>query len=112
MAAGIGPLPAERALALVQAAVYEAVNGIMQRYPVSDLKLQSVPGASVKPAVAAANRVALMQLVSNQTAVIDKAYQAAITAISDEAARKTGIAVGEQAVQGILEKRANDGATD
>lgn len=112
VAAGIGPLPAERALALVQAAVYEAVNAITQRFPVSDLKLQSVPGASVEAAVAAANRVALMQLVSNQTAVIDNAYQAALTAIRDEAARKAGIAVGEQAAQGILARRANDGATD
>ena len=31
VAAGIGPLPAERALAIVHAAVYEAVNAITQR---------------------------------------------------------------------------------
>ncbi len=111
MASGIGPLPAERALAIVHAAVYEAVNAITQRYPVSDLKLQPVPDASVEAAVAAANRVALTQLVSSQTAAIGKAYHAAIAVVSDEAAKKAGIAVGEQAAQGILAMRADDGAS-
>ena len=44
---GMGPLPADRALAIVQAAVYEAANAITHRYPVSDLKLKGMPGASV-----------------------------------------------------------------
>lgn len=110
VAAGIGPLPAERALAMVHAAVYEAVNAITRRYPVSDLKLDSAPGASVEAAIAAANRVALTHLTPNQTAKIDQAYQAAIAAIGNEAAKKAGIAVGEQAAQRILAMRANDGA--
>ena len=42
--AKIGPLPAERALAIVQASVYEAVNAITQRYAVQDTKLQAAPG--------------------------------------------------------------------
>lgn len=112
VAAGIGPLPAERALAIVHAAVYEAVNAITQRYPVSDLKLDSAPNASVEAAIAAANRIALMQLVPNQKAEIDKVYQAAIAAVGNEEARKAGIAVGEQAAQQILTMRVNDGATD
>ncbi|MBX3616916.1 vanadium-dependent haloperoxidase [Nitrosomonas sp.] len=112
VAAGIGPLPAERALAIVHTAVYEAVNAITQRYPVSDLKLQPAPDASVEAAVAAANRVTLMQLVPNQTAAIDMAYQTVIAAVSDEVARNSGIAVGERAAQGILSMRANDGASD
>ncbi len=110
--ASIGPLLAERALAIVQAAVYEAVNAITQHYPISDLKLEPVPGASVEAAVSAANRVVLAQLIPDQTAVIDKAYQAAIVVIRDEAARKAGIAVGEQAAQGVLAMRADDGAFD
>ncbi len=73
--AGLGPLPAERALAMVQASVYEAVNAITQRYPVSDLKLETASGASVEAAVAAANRVMLTKLVPSQQAIIDHAYQ-------------------------------------
>jgi len=110
--AEIGPLPAERALAMVQAAVYEAVNAITRRYPVSDLKLEPAAGASVEAAVAAANRAVLTQLVPDHRAAIDKAYQAAIAAVSGEAARKYGIEAGEQAAQGILAMRANDGAFD
>lgn len=112
VAANIGPLPAERTLAIAQAAVYEAVNAITRRYPISDLKLQSEPGASIEAAVAAANRTVLMQLIPNQIAAIDKAYQSAITVIKDESARKSGIAIGEQAAQGILAVRINDGTFD
>lgn len=112
VAANIGPLPAERTLAIVQAAVYEAVNAITRRYPISDLKLQSEPSASIEAAIAAANRAVLMQLIPNQITAIDKAYQATITVIKDEAARKSGIAIGEQAAQGILAMRIQDGAFD
>ena len=51
---GLGPLPVDRALAIVHASVYEAVNAITRRYPVSDVKLKAAPGASVDAAVAAA----------------------------------------------------------
>ena len=108
--AGLGPLPAERALAMVQASVYEAVNAITQRYPVSDLKLETASGASVEAAVAAANRVMLTKLVPSQQAIIDHAYQTAMTAIADGPAKSNGIAVAEKAVAGTLARRANDGA--
>ncbi len=57
--ANIGPLPADRVLAIVQASVYEAVNAITQRYPVHNVKVETAPGASIQAAVAAANRAAL-----------------------------------------------------
>ncbi len=109
--AGIGPLPAERALAMVQASVYEAVNAITQRYPVSDVKLEAAPGSSVEAAVAAANRAMLTKLVRSQQAIIDHSYQAALTAIAEGPAKSNGIAVGEKAVAAVLARRANDGAS-
>lgn len=109
--AGMGPLPAERALAMLQASVYEAVNAITQRYPVSNLKLEAIPGASVEAAVAAANHVMLTKLVPSQQTAIDLSYQAALTAIPDGPAKINGIAVGERAVSAIVAWRANDGAT-
>lgn len=108
--AGLGPLPAERALAMVQASVYEAVNAITQRYPASDLKLEATPGASVEAAVAAANRAMLTKLVPSQQTSIDHAYQTALTAIADGSGKSNGIAVAEKAVAGILARRADDGA--
>ena len=108
--AKIGPLPAERALAIVQASVYEAVNAITQRYAVQDTKLQAAPGASVEAAVAAANRAALTQLVPSQQSAIDHIYQAALAVIADGESKAGGIAVGEKAAQAILALRAGDGA--
>lgn len=111
VASGMGPLPADRALALVQTAVYEAANAITKRYPASDLKLKSTPGASVAAAVAAANRATLSQLTPSQLAAIDAAYRAALASIPDNAAKTHGIAVGEKAAVEILARRTDDGAT-
>ncbi|MBX3306889.1 MAG: vanadium-dependent haloperoxidase [Nitrospira sp.] len=108
--AGLGPLPAERALAMVQASVYEAVNAITQRYPVSDVKLEPTPGASLEAAVAAANRAMLAKLIPSQQAIIDHAYQAVLTTIADGPAKSNGVAVAEKAVAAVLARRANDGA--
>ncbi len=109
--ANIGPLPAERALAIVHASVYEAVNAITQRYPVSSVKLEAATGASVEAAVAAANYAALTQLAPSQQVAIDNEYQAALAIITDGVAKARGIAVGEKAVAAVLALRANDGAT-
>jgi hypothetical protein len=109
--ANIGPLPAERALAIVQASVYEAVNAITRRYPVNDVKLQAAPNASVEAAVAAANRTVLTRLVPSQQAVIDNAYQAALAAVTDGESKARGITVGEEAAAAILALRINDGVT-
>lgn len=109
--ANIGPLPAERALAIVQTSVYEAVNAITQRYPISDVKLQAAPDASIEAAVAAANRTALIKLVPSRQTEIDSVYHAALTAIADEAAKIRGIAVGEEAAAAVLALRIDDGAT-
>lgn len=108
---GMGPLPADRALAIVQAAVYEAANAITQRYPVSDVKLKAMPGASVEAAVAAANRAVLAELAPSQQAAISAAFQKALASIPDSAAKTNGISVGEKAAAAILATRADDGYT-
>lgn len=108
--AGVGPLPADRALAIVQTAVYEATNAITQRYLVSDLKLKSKPGASVEAAIAAVNRATLVALAPSQQAAIDTAYREALASLPDTSARTEGILIGEKAAAGILARRADDGA--
>jgi hypothetical protein len=71
--ARLGPAPANRVLAIVHTAVYEAVNAITQRYPSERVQLDAAPGASVVAAVAEANRATLSQLVPAQQATIDRA---------------------------------------
>ena len=110
VSARMGPPPANRALAIANTAVYEAVNAITKRYPAGSLKLEAAPGASVDAAVAAANRTALSKLLPSQQSAIDIAYQAALSKIADGPAKTSGIAVGEKAAAAILAMRADDGA--
>ena len=108
--AGLPPPPANRALAMVQTAVYEAVNAITKRYPADRVTPNAAPDASVAAAVASANRTMLLRLVPSQQAAIDKSYAAALSAIADGPAKTAGIAVGEQAAAAVLAWRADDNA--
>ena len=108
VSAKMGPPPANRAMAIANTAVYEAVNAITKRYPAGALKLDAAPGASVDAAIAAANRRALAKLLPSQQAAIDSAYQAALAKIADGASKTSGIAVGEQAAAAILAMRAEE----
>jgi hypothetical protein len=109
-AAGLPPPPANRALAMVQTAVYEAVNAITKRYPADRIALNAAPDASVAAAVAAANRALLSRLAPSQQDKIDKAYVSALAATADGPAKTAGLALGEQAAAAVLAWRADDGA--
>jgi hypothetical protein len=110
VAAKLPPPPAYRAMAMVQSAVYEAVNAITKRYPLERVPLDAAPGASVEAAVAAANRATLLKLVPSQQAAIDSAYQTALSATAESPAKTAGLAVGDKAATAILALRADDGA--
>src|SRR5215831_1526705 len=109
-AAKLTPAAGTRILAIVQTAVYEAINAITHRYPSGASKVPASAGASVEAAVAAANRTALTKLLPSQQAAIDAAYQSAIAAIADGAAKSAGIAVGEKAGESLVAMCADDGA--
>ena len=110
VAARVPPPLATRLMAILQTAVYEAVNAITERYPSNRVHLDAAPGASVDAAVAAANRATLSRLVPSQQAAIDGAYETVLTTIPDGPAKVRGIAVGEKAAAAILALRAYDGA--
>ena len=93
----IGTPPAMRVMAIVQAAVHDAVTA-------------AAPGASIDAAVAAANRAALAKLLPAQQATIERAYQAALAAIPASPAKDSAIAIGEKAAASVLAARADDGA--
>src|SRR5215470_6245964 len=111
VAAKLGTAWGYRVLAMVQSAVYEAVNAITKRYPPERVPLDAAPGASVEAAVAAANRATLLQLVPSQQAAIDSAYQTALSTIAESPAKTAGLAVGDKAAAALLALRADDGAT-
>lgn len=100
---------AVRAMAIVQIAVFEAVNAITQRYPPYHAKIEAAPGASVEAAVAAATRAALSKLVPALQTTIEADYQAALKLLPDGPSKAGGIAVGERAAAAILAWRLDDG---
>jgi len=102
---------ANRALAIVDTAIYEAANAITKRYPAGDLKIEAPAGASVDAAIAAASRNTLVRLVDGKQVEIEAAYQAALGRIPNGKAKIDGIAVGEKAAAAILARRSEDGFT-
>ncbi|MCC6396149.1 MAG: vanadium-dependent haloperoxidase [Bacteroidetes bacterium] len=106
--ANIGPGLANCVRAVVQTAVYEAVNAITKRYPESGLGLKASRTASIEAAVAAANRAVLARLVPFQKHAIDSMYQAALASLADGQAKTEGIALGEEAAAAVIANRAED----
>ena len=106
--AGKHPLPVTAVeYAIVQLAIYDAVESIDQRYqPYHGF----VPGAtgSMTAAAAKAGHDALLGLFSGQQVSIDLAYANFLTAYGIDPS-DPGIAVGAQAAASILALRANDG---
>jgi PAP2 superfamily len=108
--AKLPPPPANRVLAIVHTAVYEAANAITKQYPAGGLQLKAAPGASVDAAIAAASHATLAKCVPSQQAAIDTAYQAALARVADGPAKTSGIAVGAKAAAAVLAVRLDDGA--
>ena len=92
----------DRAATHVALAMFEALNAIDRRYQ-SYLDLAAAEGAASQDAAAAtaAYRV-LLAHYPGQRGALDDAYQLAMNAVSDAAAREAGRAVGERAAQAAL----------
>ena len=99
--------------AMVQGAVYDAVNGIAGGYEPYLIRPAASPTDSIDAAVAtAAYRVLLAVVPSSQTAALAtlaSQYQAALLAIPDGASKTGGISAGEIAAAAMIAARANDG---
>ena len=97
--------------AIVQTAVYDAVNAICG-FPFDPYAVTAevqIP-AMAEAAVAAAAHDVLVALYPDQAPVLDQQYSAYLDAIPGHTAGKlNGIAVGQQTAAGILSLRKNDG---
>ena len=125
--AGQNAVVQSRSVAMVQAAVHDALNAIDRRFASYALDGVLDPLASADAAIAAAAHDTLVGLIpvgalpfvgfgslAQQTAGVlfaDSAYASALGAIPDGAAKTRGIAVGHAAAQAILTLRIGDGAT-
>lgn len=111
-AAPFNPPREARALAMVQAAVFNAVNAIHHRYPpYGAAPAAAPPHASVEAAVAAAAHDTLVGLYPAQHPSLDTQYGSFLAglACSPEQVR-TGTGVGHAASMALLARRASDGS--
>jgi hypothetical protein len=103
-----GPARTARAFAIVQLAVFDALNAIEMRYP-SYAGLPCAPGdTSPDAAIAQAAHDALVAIWPSQARMFDAQLAADLSRIPFSRARFNGIAVGRQAAQAILALRAQD----
>jgi hypothetical protein len=107
---GTNPMAQSRTLAVLHAAIHDALNAIELRYAPYTPGLPPAPGASVEAAAAAASLEVLTTLVPDRASFVTSAYAAAVATLDDEAARAAGIATGRAAARATLARRRHDGA--
>ncbi|GAA2877579.1 hypothetical protein Acy02nite_62290 [Actinoplanes cyaneus] len=107
------PATAARSFAMVQGAVYDAVNAVTGvRYEPYLTAPKTRHGASADAAVAAAASGVLLSLFPGQAATVQAQYDTALAAIPDGRAKNDGIAVGRKTAAAMIAARAGDGAFD
>jgi PAP2 superfamily len=108
--AGQGPTVAYLHLAMVQGAVYDAVNAIEGGYqPYLAAPATADPGDSAPAAVATAAHDVLVGLFPGQQATLDGKLATSLAAVPDGPAETGGIEVGAAAAAAMLAARTNDG---
>lgn len=108
-----------RAFAMVQISVHDALNSIDPRYQSYAVVPTASADASPEAAVAAAARGTLLGLLAtvpdsqsrtNSINLVNDTYAAALAAIPDGSSKTDGIAAGVNASDAILAMRSNDGS--
>jgi hypothetical protein len=95
-------------LAIVQAAVYDAVQSIEGRFKPYHVKIHKASGSPAAAAAKAAHDV-LFNRFPGQAAFLDTAYHDYLSH-NGLAEDDPGVAVGRKAADGIIELRSNDGS--
>jgi membrane-associated phospholipid phosphatase len=111
-AAPFDPPLESRNLALVQGAVFDAVDSIRGRHRPHAIRSVGSNDASVVSAEATAAYRTLLALYPTQAASLDQAYQASLAKVPDGTAKTHGVMVGEAAAQAMLAIRALDHSAD
>jgi hypothetical protein len=113
-AAAIPPPPSARIDAIVQASVFDAVNGIERRYAFYHVAPAAPRGASCAAAAASAAYTTLVTLIPGQKPLFDAQLAATLAQISDDSSDpgrsvQRGLAWGRAVATDILTWRATDG---
>lgn len=108
---GTSPYTAIRQLAMVHAAMFDAVNSIERRYQPYLVQLPADPTTSKDAAAAAAAATVLVTIDDKAAADIWRALAAYLVSIPDGVPKTNGIHLGESVAAKLLEARAHDGSS-
>src|SRR6266849_6601846 len=104
------PPQAERVMATMHVAMFDAVNSIEHRYRPYLLQLPAAKGTSKEAAAAAAAAAALAGLHPNATEEMNAALTAYLAAMPPGPAKEDGIKLGRAIAAKIVAQRATDGS--
>jgi hypothetical protein len=99
-----------RNVALVDVAMFDALNAIEPRYAPYRVQLSASPETSRDAAAAAAAHYLLVRLYPEQVQELDAAFHAALAAVPEGPPKAQGIQLGEHVAAVIFEERTTDGA--
>jgi hypothetical protein len=97
-----------RGLAMMHAAMFDAVNAIERRYAPFQVDMTAPKNASAEAAAAAAARRVLLELVPQQREAIDATFFATVARIPEGDPKNRGAALGEDVAVKIALWRAGD----
>jgi hypothetical protein len=100
-----------RSMAVLHAAVYDAVNAIVKTHSDYLVHVNAPRHASVAAAAAQAAHDVLVQLYPSQTSALDADLATSLGTVADGQAKDQGVRVGATAAAQILSLRSNDGST-
>ena len=103
------PAAGQRVVAIMHAAMFDAVNSIERRYRPYLVQLPADAGAS-KEAAAVAAAGAVLTVLYPQDATLKEKLASSLAAIPDGPAKSAGIRLGQEVAAKVLAARANDGA--
>jgi len=100
----------QRELAIMHAAMFDAVNSIEPRYRPYLVQLKAPPPTSREAAAAMAAATVLIAFHPDKSAEIKARLANDVAAIADAAAKSDGLKLGETIANRVLQARAEDGA--
>ena len=106
------PPEASRALAVLHASIYDAVNGISRAYEAYLVRSDVPRSASKEGAASAAAHRVLVTLFPSGSQTFDDLNLLTLAAIQDGPQKKAGIAWGEAVAEQMLLLRSSDGSED
>jgi hypothetical protein len=105
------PVPVQtRVMAMVHAAIFDAVNAIDGKYTAYAIDARAVPGASAEAAAAAAAHGILDRMYPPQKPITDAALAASVARIPDGQAKTEGLRLGQEVAAKLFDLRKDDGS--